>query len=110
MSWKVRHQGSPQHAEVASTEEIGQGIQDGAWEPTDEVMGPGEGVAVPEADLEAAIEKAMQKTGYSRLAMEVDRAVPWRVVMAIQDAAAGAKIQETIRIVRRPRTEVEESR
>ena len=42
MSWKVRHQGSPQFVEVETAEEIGEGIQDGLWEPTDEVMAPGE--------------------------------------------------------------------
>jgi biopolymer transport protein ExbD len=39
--WKVRHEGSPQHLET-SIEQLKQGLVDGAWEPTDEVMGPGE--------------------------------------------------------------------
>lgn len=39
--WKVRHEGSPQHAE-ASLDEIRQALADGLWEPTDEVMGPNE--------------------------------------------------------------------
>jgi len=39
--WKVRHEGSPQHAE-ATLEEVRQALVDGLWEPTDEVMGPGE--------------------------------------------------------------------
>lgn len=39
--WKVRHEGSPQHLEIP-LEQIQQGLVDGAWEPTDEVMGPGE--------------------------------------------------------------------
>src|SRR5262245_47547658 len=42
MSWNVRHQGSPQYASVSSSEEIAEGIQQGLWEPDDEVMGPGE--------------------------------------------------------------------
>ena len=214
MSWQVRHQGSPQHTEVSSAEEIAEGIQEGVWEPTDEVRGPGEdewaalelhpafaeaiadydplpaspppeetrldmnplidvalvlliffilttvyeelrkefppppsmpeeaqksgtirenelkkftirvsaaleggepvlrveNAVVAEKDLQSAIEKAMQKTGYSRLAVEFQPQVPLRVFMAIQDAAAGAKIQETITIQRGPRTEVEEPR
>jgi biopolymer transport protein ExbD len=39
MTWKVRHEGSPQHMEQP-LEEIQQGLIDGVWEPTDEVMGP----------------------------------------------------------------------
>src|SRR5262245_22991864 len=39
--WKVRHEGSPQHAE-ATLDEIRQALADGLWEPTDEVMGPNE--------------------------------------------------------------------
>ena len=211
MTWKVRHEGSPEFTTLPSAEAIGDGIADGLWEPTDEVMGPGEtewttlethplfeealshydplsaspppeetrldmnplidvalvlliffiltttyeelrkefppppaaseeqktsgirenelkkftirvvaamedgapvlrveGEVVAEAALQAAIEKAMQKTHYTALAVEVQPAVPWRTFMAIQDAAAGAKITETIRIERVPRKEVEE--
>jgi biopolymer transport protein ExbD len=39
--WKVRHEGSPQHLET-TLDQLKQGLVDGAWEPTDEVMGPGE--------------------------------------------------------------------
>jgi biopolymer transport protein ExbD len=39
--WKVRHEGSPQHLE-STLDEIRQALADGVWEPTDEVMGPGE--------------------------------------------------------------------
>jgi biopolymer transport protein ExbD len=42
MSWKVRHEGSPQAVEGLSAEQVLEGLQDGVWEPTDEVMGPGE--------------------------------------------------------------------
>lgn len=41
MNWKVRHEGSPQFVEMP-LELIQQGLVDGLWEPTDEVMGPGE--------------------------------------------------------------------
>jgi biopolymer transport protein ExbD len=40
MTWKVRHEGSPQPVEGLSLEEVLQGLADGNWEPTDEVMGP----------------------------------------------------------------------
>ena len=40
MSWKVRHQGSPRFVEGLTLPEIVEGLQDGAWDPTDEVMGP----------------------------------------------------------------------
>src|SRR3954469_15359220 len=48
MSWKVRHEGSPRAVELASPEQVVEGLQDGHWEPTDEVMGPqdGEWVAI----------------------------------------------------------------
>jgi biopolymer transport protein ExbD len=40
MTWKIRHEGSPQAVEGLSLEEVLQGLADGNWEPTDEVMGP----------------------------------------------------------------------
>jgi biopolymer transport protein ExbD len=40
MSWKVRHEGSPQHIELASAQEVMQGLLDGVWDPADEVRGP----------------------------------------------------------------------
>jgi biopolymer transport protein ExbD len=40
MSWKVRHEGSPQAVEGLTPGQIAQGLADGRWEPTDEVMGP----------------------------------------------------------------------
>jgi biopolymer transport protein ExbD len=40
MSWKVRHEGSPKHIELATAQEVLQGLIDGQWEPTDEVRGP----------------------------------------------------------------------
>lgn len=42
MSWSVRHEGSPQSKPGLSLEQILEGLRDGQWEPTDEVMGPGE--------------------------------------------------------------------
>jgi biopolymer transport protein ExbD len=40
MTWKIRHQGSPKSIEGLTLAEIVEGLQDGLWEPTDEVMGP----------------------------------------------------------------------
>jgi biopolymer transport protein ExbD len=40
MSWKIRHQGSPQSLEGLSLTQVVEGLQDGLWDPTDEVMGP----------------------------------------------------------------------
>ncbi|MFL5244208.1 MAG: ExbD/TolR family protein [Gemmataceae bacterium] len=40
MSWKLRHEGSPRAIEGLTLEQIVEGLQDGLWEPTDEVMGP----------------------------------------------------------------------
>jgi biopolymer transport protein ExbD len=40
MSWKVRHEGSPRSIEGLSLPQLVEGLRDGLWEPTDEVMGP----------------------------------------------------------------------
>jgi biopolymer transport protein ExbD len=40
MSWKVRHEGSPRSVEGLTPGQIAQGLVEGHWEPTDEVMGP----------------------------------------------------------------------
>jgi len=40
MSWAVRHEGSPVSVEDLTTADVVQGLEDGLWEPTDEVMGP----------------------------------------------------------------------
>ena len=42
MTWRIRHQGSPRAVEGLSLAEVLEGLQDGLWEPTDEVMGPGD--------------------------------------------------------------------
>jgi biopolymer transport protein ExbD len=39
-AWKLRHEGSPRSIEGLSVPQILEGLQDGRWEPTDEVMGP----------------------------------------------------------------------
>jgi biopolymer transport protein ExbD len=38
--WKVRHEGSPQAVAGLSLAEVVDGLQEGQWEATDEVMGP----------------------------------------------------------------------
>ncbi len=40
MSWKVRQEGSPQVRENLSTAQVLTGLEEGEWEPTDEVRGP----------------------------------------------------------------------
>jgi biopolymer transport protein ExbD len=40
MTWSIRHQGSPKSIEGLTLAEIVDGLHDGMWEPTDEVMGP----------------------------------------------------------------------
>src|SRR5437870_1804409 len=47
MTWKIRHEGSPQAVEGLNPQEIVEGLQDGLWEPTDEVMGPNDESWVP---------------------------------------------------------------
>lgn len=42
MAWKIRHEGSPQSIDGLELPQILEGIEDGRWEPTDEVQGPGE--------------------------------------------------------------------
>ena len=40
MTWKIRHQGSPRSIEGLTPAQVVEGLQDGLWETTDEVMGP----------------------------------------------------------------------
>src|SRR5713101_5012228 len=40
MSWKIRHEGSPRALEGLTLTQVVEGLQDGLWEVTDEVMGP----------------------------------------------------------------------
>ena len=40
MTWKIRHQGSPRSIEGLTAGQVVEGLQDGLWETTDEVMGP----------------------------------------------------------------------
>src|SRR5262249_15789796 len=47
MSWKVRHEGSPRTIDNLTPGQIAQGLEDGLWEPTDEVQGPNDTTWVP---------------------------------------------------------------
>ena len=47
MSWKIRHEGSPKSVEVPTLQQVVEGLQDGHWELTDEVMGPQDKAWVP---------------------------------------------------------------
>jgi biopolymer transport protein ExbD len=40
-TWKVRHEGSPRSVDNLSLAQVVEGLQDGLWEATDEVMAPG---------------------------------------------------------------------
>lgn len=42
MSWKVRHEGSPIAVDGLTLAQVVEGLQDGRWEPTDEVLAPGD--------------------------------------------------------------------
>ncbi len=43
MTWKIRHEGSPRAIEGLADTQVLEGLRDGLWEPTDEVMGPQDG-------------------------------------------------------------------
>ena len=43
MPWLVRHEGSPHSVELPTAQRVLEGLQDGDWEPTDEVRGPADG-------------------------------------------------------------------
>jgi biopolymer transport protein ExbD len=40
MTWKIRHEGSPQAIDGLTATQVIEGLQDGLWEPADQVMGP----------------------------------------------------------------------
>jgi biopolymer transport protein ExbD len=42
MPWQIRHEGSPRVVRDLTVPQIEAGLRDGLWEPTDEVLGPGE--------------------------------------------------------------------
>jgi biopolymer transport protein ExbD len=41
-AWKIRHEGSPRSVDNLSLSQVVDGLQDGLWEATDEVMAPGD--------------------------------------------------------------------
>lgn len=45
--WKIRHQGSPTALSDLTLTQVAEGLADGRWEPTDEVMGPNDATWVP---------------------------------------------------------------
>lgn len=47
MSWKIRHEGSPQSVEGLTLAQVVEGLQEGNWEATDEIMGPQDQQWVP---------------------------------------------------------------
>lgn len=77
MSWKIRHAGSPRGVEGMTLPDIVEGLRDGQWDPTDEVMGPQDTAWLPIeshpqlADVAADIESppAAESEDESRLDM-----------------------------------------
>jgi biopolymer transport protein ExbD len=71
MSWKIRHEGSPRSIDGLNPTQVLQGLADGLWEPTDEVMGPKDRqwqaleahpqFAEPVADMETPLETAHEE-------------------------------------------------
>jgi biopolymer transport protein ExbD len=59
MSWKIRHQGSPRSIEGLALPQVVEGLQEGLWEPTDEVMGPDDGAWQPIENHPALAEVAL---------------------------------------------------
>ena len=55
---------------------------------------------VAEADLKDKMKYWKEKTGTNKLSIDFDKRAPWKIFMALQDAAAEARINETIRIER----------
>jgi biopolymer transport protein ExbD len=67
-TWKIRHEGSPRAVENLTLAQVLEGLQDGLWEATDEVTGPGDAnwVAIENhpqlADVAADLEPPPQRT------------------------------------------------
>ena len=59
MSWKIRHQGSPRSIEGLALPQVVEGLQEGLWDPTDEVMGPDDGAWQPIENHPALAEAAL---------------------------------------------------
>jgi biopolymer transport protein ExbD len=64
-----------------------------------------ENEVVPASELEAKFKEYIEQLGHRKLAMEVDARVPWKAEVVIYDAAAGAKFDEIIRVIRPPKEE-----
>jgi biopolymer transport protein ExbD len=62
-----------------------------------------EGEVVSVGDLESKLKQLRGSTGHDKLAMEIEPQVLWKTMIAIQDAASGAKFEEIIRVVRAPK-------
>jgi biopolymer transport protein ExbD len=60
---------------------------------------------VPEDQLVERLREAVNQTGKRDLAVLADKAVPWRVVMMIQDRAKGAGVARAYHLVIQPGAE-----
>jgi biopolymer transport protein ExbD len=89
MSWKVRHEGSPQWVEAPSLEAVLEGMQDGQWETSDEVMGPGETVWTPIeshpllADAAAELEPAPPRLHEDEARLDMNAIIDVTLVLLI---------------------------
>ena len=69
MSWKVRHEGSPRAVEGLTAGQVAQGLVDGHWEPTDEVMGPDDQQWVAIENHQKATERQTTTTRWLNVVM-----------------------------------------
>src|SRR5437773_824009 len=95
-TWQIRHQGSPRIVQGLHWVEIVEGLRDGLWEPTDEVLGPGDKswLAIENAKLRDALRPYVRgEDGKTEVLLDA-RDISWGTVIAIQDAAKSAGIRQ----------------
>ena len=61
MSWKIRHEGSPKAVENLTLDQIIEGLQDGLWEVTDEVIDSPASLVFTQAGNRMHAQKALLK-------------------------------------------------
>jgi biopolymer transport protein ExbD len=93
-------QPNPQGAKTTDKDLRKSSIRATAQMDGDQIVYRVEDQVVAEDQLEERFKELIESSGRMDLAMEVDPDVPWKAFVRIQDAAAGAKFQQIIRIVR----------
>ncbi|HVK12988.1 MAG TPA: biopolymer transporter ExbD [Gemmataceae bacterium] len=96
-------QPNPQGKSVTDTELRKSSVMVAVQMEGDQVVYRVEDEVVAEDNLEERFKDLVASSGRTDLAMEVDPEVPWKAFVKVQDAAAGAKFQQVIRIVRAKR-------